>query len=112
MIQELSIERVLDERERIMGRLSHFPSTSSFLLSQNRAELDISLQQIRRDPLKDNDDYQLLIPGGEAQSQPGRSVPAQMSSNVSLINQVIWEEREAMSNQISPSSGFKHFHRR
>uniref|UniRef100_A0A914I5X4 USP domain-containing protein n=1 Tax=Globodera rostochiensis TaxID=31243 RepID=A0A914I5X4_GLORO len=63
---ELSIERVLDEHERVVSRLQQYPSTSSFLLGQNRAE--------------DNDDYQLLIPGND--NKPGKLLPAQTSSHL------------------------------
>ncbi|KAL3102156.1 hypothetical protein niasHS_003565 [Heterodera schachtii] len=79
-LQELSIDRVLDEHERVVSRLQHYPSTSSFLLAQNWAELDISMQQIRRDPLRDNDDYQLLIPGSDG--QPGKNIPTQTSAHL------------------------------
>lgn len=39
----------------------------SFL--NNRVELDIALEKMARDPLRDNDDYQLLIEDSKAKPQ-------------------------------------------
>jgi hypothetical protein len=92
----LNIGKALDEKDRICSRAPHFPSTSSFLFGQNRAELDIHLQGIQRDPLRDNDDYQLILPGIDASisGSSGRNVPAQTTSNVSFIyNQKMVEGR-------------------
>ena len=65
-LQELSIDTVLNERERICTRAGQFPSTSSFLLGQNRPELDIQIQQQIQNSIHNNDDYQLLLPGTDA----------------------------------------------
>jgi hypothetical protein len=96
-LQELSIERVLEEKERVLARAAQFPSTTSFLIGQNRAELDIHMQlsmqltQQQRDPLRDNDDYQLLVPGADGNAAGGgggRTILSQTSSHVSLVGSI------------------------
>uniref|UniRef100_A0A914ZRW3 RAVE complex protein Rav1 C-terminal domain-containing protein n=1 Tax=Parascaris univalens TaxID=6257 RepID=A0A914ZRW3_PARUN len=53
-LQEMDISSFFDEWKN---------SSSSSWLS-NRTELDIALSDIKKDPLKDNDDYQLLMDNG------------------------------------------------
>ncbi|VDM39617.1 unnamed protein product [Toxocara canis] len=53
-LQEMDISPLFEEIKN--------SSTSSWL--NNRTELDIALNDIKKDPLKDNDDYQLLLDSG------------------------------------------------
>ncbi|TKR87267.1 hypothetical protein L596_011689 [Steinernema carpocapsae] len=57
-IQELDISSVYDEKENLVRK------KSSWL--QSRAELDIALEKMSKDPLRDNDDYQLITDAGRA----------------------------------------------
>lgn len=53
-MQEISLEKVFEESDRQSGRNRNYLN--------NRVELDIAMQTIQRDTLKDNDDYQLITP--------------------------------------------------
>ncbi|VDK43174.1 unnamed protein product [Anisakis simplex] len=54
-LQEMDLSTFFDECKNTSG--------SSWL--SNRTELDIALSDIKKDPLKDNDDYQLFLDGGQ-----------------------------------------------
>lgn len=60
-VQEMSLERVLEEQR------SAKQSTASFL--NNRVELDVAIQNLQRDTLRDNDDYQLITDGSKGRVQ-------------------------------------------
>lgn len=72
----------MEEKDRINSRPAY---SSTFLFSQNRPELDIHMQGIQRDPLRDNDDYQLIVPETDGTiNTGGRTMAAQTSSYVSF----------------------------
>ncbi|KAI6176952.1 hypothetical protein M3Y97_00854600 [Aphelenchoides bicaudatus] len=53
-IQEINIERLIEDKENVHG----LRSSSNFL--NNRVDLDIALEQVSKDKLRDNDDYQII----------------------------------------------------
>lgn len=76
-IQEINIERLLDDKENSYG----LRSSTNFL--NNRVDLDIALDQTARDKLKDNDDYQIISGRTKTQSST--------SSFVSLLRWILTE---------------------
>lgn len=51
-LQEISLEKVFEETDRQSNRHRNYLN--------NRVALDIAMQSITRDSLRDNDDYQLI----------------------------------------------------
>jgi hypothetical protein len=66
-MQEINIERLLDDKENSYG----LRSSSNFL--NNRVDLDIALDQTAKDKLRDNDDYQIISNSGRSKTQSGTS---------------------------------------
>lgn len=64
-IQEINIERLIDEKEHGLKSSSHFLN--------NRVELDIALDQTTRDKLRDNDDYQIISNSSRSKTQSSSS---------------------------------------
>jgi hypothetical protein len=79
-VQEISIEKVLEERERVLRSCQNL---TSFL--DNRAELDIAMQNFQRDILQDNDDYQLITGGASDAASGGKVAQTQTSAYVSFF---------------------------
>ncbi|KAI6235649.1 hypothetical protein M3Y95_00074000 [Aphelenchoides besseyi] len=62
-IQEINLERVFEEKENVNG----LKTSPNFFNS--RVDLDIALDQMPKDKLKDNDDYQLLCNNSRTKAQ-------------------------------------------
>lgn len=74
----MSIEKVLEERDRVLR--SRHNLISSFI--DNRVELDVAMQNYQRDILLDNDDYQLITGTGDSASKVSQ---VHSSAYVSII---------------------------
>lgn len=89
----MSIEKVLEERDRVLR--SRHNLISSFI--DNRVELDVAMQNYQRDILLDNDDYQLITGTGDSASKVSQ---VHSSAYVSIIYDICPLDLQALTCRI------------